>query len=311
MEPTRLTKIGNIPNFSVLQSVNEMASMIRSAVISLPFQRDGDRPYSLTCTFAFAQANQPRWSLFNGDKLDVQPIWSHDSSDLSEVEYNLNLSVNHLAQAGAAAPMALSPFPSPADAASASSSASAPLSTAIVQAAREMTLPEPAVFDQAKFDRFYAQMLNKQSGLFAEGSFYWFLMQEFYRYQRTNSHFSIAMISAVGSTTTSKSREEIDAWFGGIIAREVRKLDFGCHFEGMVAIVLTGTTLPEAVNCAQRLIDVIVARNNEQRFEAALSPHAGVACMPLTCEHPGILIAAAQKAHAQSVAANVTVTAFS
>lgn len=290
MEPTRLTKIGNIPTMSVLMSLNEMASMIRSAVIALPFQREGDHPYSITCTFAFAQANQPRWSLFKGEQLE-QPIWSHDSADLSEVEHNLALSINNLAD-GAVAP------------------AATPIGNrATDRPASPSALPEPAAFDQNKFDQFYMQMINKQSGLFAEGSFYWFLMQEFYRYQRTSSVFSIALISPV-STSTTRSREEIDAWFGGIIAQEVRKLDFPCHFEGTVALVLTGSSLAEAAHCAQRLIDIAMTRNGEQRFEAALRPHAGVASIPQTCEHPGILIAAAQKALSQSVASNVAVTAF-
>ena len=155
---------------------------------------------------------------------------------------------------------------------------------------------------------------NFMRRLFAEGSFYWFLMQEFNRYQRTKLGFGIVLLSPCASLDQNlglnHSRQEVIAWLGKVAVAEVRKLDYICHFKGLIGMVLANSTLEESETCAQRIIEIANNRNNSERFEAGFKPYAGVAGMPQTCEHPGILIAAAQQSLNQAMATNVPVLAF-
>ncbi len=283
MDRTKLAKIANLPDHFVLQSLVEMASMIRSSLIALPFERPNASPQVVTCTFAFATTNVPRWCLYAGESEDAQVIWTRDSADLAEMSALL-------ASGGAPHQPELERRNQP----------------------NATALPEPAVFDQDTFDAFYKKMVDSNSGMFAEGSFYWFLSQEFHRYQRTKLGFGIVILAPVGVSAQglSHSREEILAWLGRIVVSEVRKLDYVCHFNGMIGMVLAGSTLEESETCAQRIIEIAMVRNQSQRFEENFRPYAGVAAIPQTCEHPGIIIAAAQKCLENSMATNVAVTAF-
>lgn len=293
MERTKLAKITSIPDSFTLQSIVEMASMIRSSLIALPFQRESDIVRVVTCTFAFATTNVPRWCLFAGENEDAPVIWTKDSADLQEMSALLLSSASTAASNSVADKAAADGFNR----------------RSLVHTSQ---LPEPALFDQVSFDAFYQRMVDSNSGMLADGSFYWFLMQEFYRYQRTQLGFGIVLLAPAGQNAAalSRPREEILSWLGQIVVSEVRKLDYICRFNGIIGMVLAGSTLEESETCAQRIIEIARVRNDSQRFEEAFSPHAGVSAVPQTCEHPGILIAAAQKCLESSVAANIAVTAF-
>ncbi len=282
MDRTKLAKIANLPDHFVLRSLVEMASMIRSSLIALPFEKPNAPTQVVTCTFAFATTNIPRWCLYAGENEDAPVIWTKDSADLAEMSALL--------------------------------AGGAPLEPGLERRNQPnvTALPEPAVFDQNSFDAFYKKMVDSNSGMFAEGSFYWFLAQEFHRYQRTKLGFGIVILAPVGESAQglTHSREDILAWLGRIVVSEVRKLDYICHFNGMIGMVLAGSSLEESETCAQRIIEIAMVRNQSQRFEELLRPYAGVAAIPQTCEHPGIIIAAAQKCLANSMASNSAVTAF-
>lgn len=294
MERTKLSKVSKTPDQFTLLSVVEMASMIRSSLIALPFQ-EGSQTLVVTCTFSFATTNVPRWCLYASEAEDVPAVWCLDSADLEEVSALL---------AKGLPPQAVAP-PSP------PSQDDRRGAAALVQPG---ALPQPAVFDQVSFDSFCQRLVDVSSGMFAEGSFYWFLMQEFNRYQRTKLGFGIVLLSPCASLNQNlgltHSRQEVIAWLGKLAVVEVRKLDYICHFNGLIGMVLANSTLEESETCAQRIIEIANSRNNSERFEPGFKPYAGVAGMPQTCEHPGILIAAAQQSLNQAMATNVPVVAF-
>lgn len=300
MERTKLSKVTKTPDQFVLLSVVEMASMIRNAIIALPFQT-GSQTLLVTCTFSFATTNVPRWCLFASEAEDAPAVWCHDSADLEEVSGLLAKGLPPQAIAVAALPVGAGPV---------QEDRRAPQ----VEATQPGVLPQPAVFDQASFDVFCKRLVDVNSGMFAEGSFYWFLMQEFNRYQRTKLGFGIVLLSPCASLTLSDSlthsRAEVIAWLGNLAVLEVRKLDYICHFNGLIGMVLANSTLEESETCARRIIEIANTRNNTQRFDAGFAPHAGVAGMPQTCEHPGILIAAAQQSLNQAIGANLPVQVF-
>jgi len=301
MERTKLSKVTKTPDQFVLLSVVEMASMIRNAIIALPFQT-GSLTLLVTCTFSFATTNVPRWCLFASEAEDAPAVWCHDSADLEEV--------SALLAQGVLPSQALAAAPLPISAGQANEDRRAPQ----VVIAQPGVLPQPAVFDQVSFDIFCKRLVDVNSGMFAEGSFYWFLMQEFNRYQRTKLGFGIVLLSPCASLTEADSlthtRDEVIAWLGNLAVVEVRKLDYICHFNGLIGMVLANSSLEESETCAQRIIEIANTRNNSQRFDAGFAPHAGVAGMPQTCEHPGILIAAAQQSLNQAISANVPVQVF-
>ncbi|CAN5467855.1 hypothetical protein BH11CYA1_BH11CYA1_01370 [soil metagenome] len=295
MERTKLSKITKTPDQFVLLSVVEMASMIRSSVIALPFQA-ANLTLLVTCTFSFATTNVPRWCLYGSEAEDAPAVWCHDSADLEEVSVLL---------AKGLPPQAVAPIAPP------TGDNDRRSQTTMAQPG---VLPQPAVFDQASFDEYCKRLVDARSGMFAEGSFYWFLMQEFNRYQRTKLGFGIVLLSPCASLnqkdSLTHSREEVIAWLGTLAVAEVRKLDYICQFNGLIGMVLANSSLEESETCAQRIIEIAVSRNNSQRFDSGFDPHAGVANMPQTCEHPGILIAAAQQSLNQAISAKVPVSVF-
>lgn len=300
MERTKLSKVSKTPDQFTLLSVVEMASMIRSSLIALPFQA-ASQTLLVTCTFSFATTNVPRWCLYASEAEDAPAVWCHDSADLEEVS-------TLLAQGLPPQVMASQVLPSQ-DAIS-QDDRRAPLAAA----PQPGVLPQPAVFDQVSFDAYCKRLIDVSSGMFSEGSFYWFLMQEFNRYQRTKLGFGIVLLSPCASLDQNlgltHSRQEVISWLGNLAVAEVRKLDYICHFNGLIGMVLANSSLEESETCAQRIIEIANSRNNSQRFDAGFDPHAGVAGMPQTCEHPGILIAAAQQCLNQAIAAKIPVLAF-
>ncbi len=295
MERTKLSKVSKTPDQFTLLSVVEMASMIRSSLIALPFQA-ASQTLLVTCTFSFATTNVPRWCLYASEAEDAPAVWCHDSADLEEVSAFL---------AQGLPPQAIPIQVSPSQDDRRSHAVSSP---------QPGVLPQPAVFDQASFDEYCKRLIDVSSGMFAEGSFYWFLMQEFNRYQRTKLGFGIVLLSPCASLDQNlgltHSRQEVIAWLGSLAVVEVRKLDYLCHFNGLIGMVLANSSLEESETCAQRIIEIANSRNNSQRFDAGFDPHAGVAGMPQTCEHPGILIAAAQQCLNQAITAKIPVLAY-
>jgi hypothetical protein len=295
MERTKLSKVSKTPDQFTLLSVVEMASMIRSSLIALPFQA-ASQTLLVTCTFSFATTNVPRWCLYASEAEDAPAVWCHDSADLEEVSAFL---------AQGLPPQAIPIQVSPSQDDRRSPAAAAP---------QPGVLPQPAVFDQVSFDAYCKRLIDVSSGMFAEGSFYWFLMQEFNRYQRTKLGFGIVLLSPCASLDQNlgltHSRQEVIAWLGSLAVVEVRKLDYLCHFNGLIGMVLANSSLEESETCAQRIIEIANSRNNSQRFDAGFDPHAGVAGMPQTCEHPGILIAAAQQCLNQAITAKIPVLAY-
>ena len=295
MERTKLSKVSKTPDQFTLLSVVEMASMIRSSLIALPFQA-ANQTLVVTCTFSFATTNVPRWCLYSSEADDAPAVWCHDSADLEEVSALLAQGLPPQVASAAVAPSQDDRRGSP------------------LVMAQPGALPAPAVFDQASFDSYCQRLIDSSSGMFAEGSFYWFLMQEFNRYQRTKLGFGIVLLSPCASLNENMglthSRQEVIAWLGKLALVELRKLDYICHFNGLIGMVLANSSLEESETCAQRIIEIAVTRNNSQRFDAGFDPHAGVAGMPQTCEHPGILIAAAQQSLDRAIAAKVPVVAF-
>jgi GGDEF domain-containing protein len=78
--------------------------------------------------------------------------------------------------------------------------------------------------------------------------------------------------------------------FGQKLKSSIRSVDLGCLYQNCLALILPQSETGEAALCAERLAKLISDELGNNRFTI------GIASVPATCEHPGVLIAAALQA---------------
>ncbi|MBU6452046.1 MAG: hypothetical protein KGS72_09735, partial [Cyanobacteria bacterium REEB67] len=167
-------------------------------------------------------------------------------------------------------------------------------------------LLQPAPFDQASYYQFYQKLIDPGSGMFPSGAFYWFLSQELVRYQRTKTSFALILLDC--KSASGPLDAPMVSWIGQLLSSQMRKLDYVCSMEPFIAILLAASELPEAVACAVRLAELISVKSAHRTGGVVV--HAGVAAIPETCEHPGVLIAAAEVALRNGIQRNKVVSPF-
>jgi GGDEF domain-containing protein len=151
--------------------------------------------------------------------------------------------------------------------------------------AKAVELPAAAAFNMAAYSNCLLSVSDPEIGLFNEGCFFWFLSLEFDRYQRFKTPFSILLISLNKSDIRAPLMD-----FGQKLKSSIRSVDQGCLYQNCLALILPQSETGEAALCAERLAKLIADELGNERFSI------GIASVPTSCEHPGVLIAAALQA---------------
>jgi GGDEF domain-containing protein len=281
MKRVTLSKHESVPDTSALANIVEQARVAREDLIALPFEGLGGGSFVLAVTFSSSKRDIPRWYLFAGDDDGAPIVWMRETSNREEIVLILS---GRASRAGVTVKEPAKP-------------------TVNVD-----TLIKPAEFDQASYYQFYQRLIDPDTSMFPAGAFYWFLSQELVRYQRTKTSFALILLDP--RDNHGQPDKQTLSWIGQLLTSQMRKLDYVCSLNNLIAVLLAASELAEAINCAERLSQLVREKSIARNPLANLSLYAGVAAVPETCEHPGVLISAAELALKDGLSKAVKVTAF-
>jgi hypothetical protein len=279
MKRVTLPKHGSVPDASALARLVEQAHVAREDLIALPFEGLGGGAFVLAVTFSSSKRDVPRWYLFAGDDDGAPIVWMRETANREEILLILS---GRASRAGVKEP-----------------------SKPKVDVDR---LLKPADFDQASYYQFYQRLIDPDTSMFPAGAFYWFLSQELVRYQRTKSSFALILLDP--RIDKGQPDKQTLSWIGQLLTSQMRKLDYVCTLNNFIAVLLAASELPEAITCATRLSGLVAEKSVARNPKAILALYAGVAAVPESCEHPGVLISAAELALKKGLKKSAMVTAF-
>jgi hypothetical protein len=303
----RLSKLGTIPVMEDLDFAMSQASKHPQAVIELPWKAaSSPTTFVLRVTYLDSNDEGPSWTLHSGEAVDSAVLWSHESVD--------SFLIQSLISAECDPERALVSFVDTAPKRETIITPKADQPPPRPQSVRP-NLPPPADLDRTMLEGIQRGLRREGTGLFSEASFYWMVIQEFTRWQQTNLPFSLLIIE-VGlrltdgaiSTPPLRVLHEISARLQGA----ARPLDLLCHFKDpRLALILPHTNVNEAMQQAMQSQNALLATPLGPGLDSSnVAFNMGIASIPDTCDHPGVLIACAVEALEQSKRTNNSVVLF-
>ena len=304
----RLSKLGTVPVMEDLDFAMSQAAKHPQAVIELPWKAaTSPNTFVLRVTYADGAEEGPSWTLHSGDAIDSAILWSHESVD--------SFLIQSLIAAECDPHRALVGF---VDTAPTREKITAPKPNQAPpprpQSVRP-NLPPPADLDRNLIEALQRNLRREGTGLLSEASFYWLVIQEFTRFQQLNLPFSL-VIAEVGLRLTDGAISlpplRVLHEISGRIQAAGRPLDNLCHYKDpKLAIILPQTDVNEAMEQAMRVKEALLATPLGPGLDPSnVTFNVGIASVPDTCDHPGILIAAAAEALEQSKRTNNAIVLF-
>ncbi|HNA72034.1 MAG TPA: diguanylate cyclase [Candidatus Obscuribacter sp.] len=304
----RLTKLASIPSIQDLDFAMAQASKHPRAIIELPWKAaSSPTTFVLRVSTADGSEEGPSWTLHAGESLDAAVLWSHDSMDtfliqsLISAEGDPNRALQTYVDTSKQAPALEEPTPPPRPGAP-------------VRSARP-DLPAPVELDRGLLEALQWQMRRQETGLFSEAYAYHLLIQEFNRYQRYQTPFAFVLFELalkLNDGTLSLPPVRLLHESANRIQGVGRVLDCLCHYKDpKLCLVLPHTGCNEAMQLCARIEEALLSSPLAPGLDRSnICICFGVASVPDTCEHPGILIAAAQEALEQAKRTGSTVVLF-
>lgn len=304
----KLTKLASIPSIQDLDFAMSQASKHPRAIIELPWKTaNATTTFVLKVCTAAGSEDGPSWTLHAGESMDAAVLWSHDSMDtfliqsLISAESDSSRSLQTYVDTSKQAPILDEPTPPP-------QPQSPPRSA-------RPNLPAPMELDRAMLDAMQWHLRRQETGLLSEAYAYHLLIQEFNRFTRYQTPFAFVLFELAmrlndGTITLPPVRllHESANRIQGI----GRSLDNLCHFaDPRLCLVLPHTGSNETVQLCMRIEQALLQSPLAPGLDASnVLVHFGIASIPDTCEHPGILIAAAMEALEQAKKSNTSVVMF-
>jgi len=304
----RLSKLATVPCIEDLDFTMSQAAKTPQAVVELPWKSaTSPTTFVLRVTYADSADEGPSWTLHSGEAVDSAVLWSHESVD--------TFLIQSLIAAECDPQRALSTF---IDTAPTRETITKPkpnqAPTPRPQSVRP-NLPAPADLDRNILEALQRELRREGTGLLSEASFYWLVIQEFNRYQQTETPCSL-LILEVGLKLTDGAVSlpplRVLHEVAGRIQAAGRPLDSLCHYKDpRLALVLPHTDINDAMQQAMRLEQALLATPLGPGLDPSnVAFSVGIAGIPDTCNHPGILIAAAVDALEQSKRTNSSIVLF-
>ncbi len=256
-----LASIDRAPSLQDLELLLQSAKESPSSTIGLPFHPEKDQEFTLSASFAFASESTPKWYLFDSEKNGSTLLWTTSTQHLDLVRAK----VQDLTRTAMSNSKTVARIPG--------------------MPAKPLELPAPTAFNTVAYGQCLMGVTNQEIGLFNEGCFFWFLSLEFDRFQRFKTPFSLLIISLNKSDVRGPLPE-----FGQKLKASIRSVDLPCLFQNSLALILPQSEMAESRLCALRLAKVMDELLGTGRFSI------GLANVPDTCEHPGVLVSAALEA---------------
>lgn len=307
----RLAKLSSTPELQDLNFAMTQASKHPQATIELPWKSaTSSTTFVLKISLSEGSDEGPRWTLHAGDSPDSAVNWSYDSKDTeliqslisaeSEPARSLNSYVDTSKKVDDSIWLKKPEPPAP---------------PPVERTTPRVNLPAPAELDRNALDFIQKAIRRTETGIISEAAFAWLIIQEFTRYQRAQIPFAIIMFEMalrLDDGTISVPPLRVLTETANRIQNNCRPLDLLCHYKDpKLVILLPHTGCNDAMVFANRIDDLLrqspLAPGLDQRN---LMTNFGIASIPDTCDHPGVLIAAALEALEQGKRTNNSVVLF-
>ncbi len=306
----RLAKLSSVPEEQDLSFAMQQANKHPKAVIELPWKAvTSTTTFVLKISIALGSEEGPSWTLHAGDTPDSAVLWSHDSMDTGLIQ--------SLISAESDPQRALNSYVDTAKKGDDSIWIKQPdrLPEPVVErAAPKVNLPQPVDLDKAALDVLQKQMRRPETGIMSEASFYWLILQEFNRFQRNQIPYAIVMFEVglrLGGEMTLPPVRVLHE-VASRVQSCCRPLDTLCHYKDpKLVLMLPHTESNDAMQIAMRIGEALIDSPLGPGLDVnSVVSRFGIASMPDTCSHPGILIATSLEALDQAKKTNNSVVLF-
>jgi diguanylate cyclase (GGDEF)-like protein len=307
----RLAKLSSIPELQDLSFAMAQASKHPQATIELPWKAAGSSTtFVLKISLSEGSEEGPRWTLHAGDNPDSAVLWSYDSKDTALIQ--------SLISAESEPQRALNSYVDTSKKVDDSiwiKKPEPPAPPPVERTAPRINLPAPAELDRAALDYIQKAIRRMETGIISEAYFSWLTIQEFSRYQRAQVPFALIMFEMslrLDDGTISLPPLRVLQEAANRVQSNCRPLDLLCHFKDpKLVIMLPHTGSNDAMLFANRIEELLrqspLTPGLDQRN---LVINFGIASIPDTCDHPGVVISAALEALEQGKRTNNSVVLF-
>lgn len=307
----RLGKLNNNPSTAELDYALAQAKKNTSAVIELPWKSPSSPTFVLKVS-CFNGEDDANWVLYQGETADAAVLWSFDSDDTTLIESLISAECSDRVFSSAPANAAATASPG-ANGGSGLGGVQTQAPSPVVPA---INLPPPVDFDQTLVEEVEKHLKNPETGFVTRAGFFYFMTREFSRYQSFSTPMAVIVFELLANYGGDKIMPMPERALKEALRRfqtVMNGVDIVAHYkERQFAFLLPGISSNDAIQFGQRIERAIL--------EAPLQPGldanqgilcAGVASIPDTCDHPGIVLAAAEQALAQAKERRTSLALFS
>lgn len=309
----RLTKLSNTPNTTDLDFALSQAKKNTSAVIELPWKSQSSPTFVLKVS-CFGGDGDANWVLYQGETADAAVLWSFDSDDTTLIESLISAECGPVFSEAAPAPNGASGAgPGPNGGGTGLPHAvSKPAPSAVLQ----VNLPAPVEFDRSIVDEVERSLRNPETGFVTRAGFFYFMAREFARYESFKTPLAVIVFELLANYGSDKIMPIPERALKEALRRfqtVMNGVDIVAHYkERQLAFILPGASSNDAIQFGQRIEKVLMEGPLQPGLDANQAIIcAGVASIPDTCDHPGIVLAACEKALGQAKERKTSLALFS
>ncbi len=294
----RLSKLNHRPDKNDLDVVLAQAKKNTSAVIELPFKSQSSPTFVLKVS-SFSGDEDTNWMLYQGESADAAVLWSFDSDDTSLIESLI------AAECGSDRKVTATDTKLVVSNLDLDDQRPAPMPRMVSSLVANADLPEPVEWDQDELGELDKQLTNPETGLYSSTAFFFFLGREYARYQCLESSMAVIVFELLANYGGDKimpmperALKEAFRRFRNVMSG----VDIAAHYrQRQFAFLLPGVTSNDAVQFGKRIEKVLLDGPLQPGLDSNQAILlAGVASIPDTCDHPGVVLAACEKALAQA-----------
>jgi GGDEF domain-containing protein len=309
----RLSKLSSIPGTTDLDFALAQAKKNTSAIIELPWKSQSSPTFLLKVS-CFPGEDDANWVLYQGETADAAVLWSFDSDDTTLIESLIVAECGSDRSVTAALPAkpSASSYSFGVDGGDPLTEMT-PLSPPAVP---HVNLPPPVEFDRALVDEIDRNLRNPETGFITRAGFFYFMAREYSRYEAYKTPMSVIVFELLANYGGDKIMPMPERALKEAFRRfqsVMKGVDIVSHYkERQFAFILPGSTSNDAIQFGQKVEKVLMDGPLQPGLDANQGIFcAGVASIPDTCEHPGIVLAACEKALGQAKERKTSLALFS
>lgn len=307
----RLGKLSNTPTTSDLDFALAQAKKNTSAVIELPWKSQSSPTFLLKVS-CFAGEEDANWALYQGETADAAVLWSFDSDDTTLIESLIVAECGSERSVTAALTASASNTVSQSPGGANGGQVSVPPPSAVPLA----NLPPPVEFDRALVDDIDRNLRNPETGFITRAGFFYFMAREYARYEAFKTPMAVIVFELLANYGGDKIMPMPERALKEAFRRfqsVMNGVDIVSHYkERQFAFILPGQNANDAIGFGQRIEKVLAEGPLQPGLDANQGIFcAGVASIPDTCDHPGIVLAACERALGQAKERKTSLALFS